>query len=334
MPSLIGSLVGLMIGLFLGAMLTIAAGIAALPFVAPFIPLALAIVGGATFVQTVSFAILLIILLYLFAYAFATAAVGPSITPAPGTPLPNIAGELFARAFMCGFTAALNLCLLFLLIPLCLVGGAPGLFCTALTLVLLAVPAWFWVGVPFAVALIHFLCAFTFVSRNPFWQVLVGWVGWISPMSYIATAIGFLLFVVNAPFALAAFGFAAFRLDFLTGVIETTGGIQATVSRATGYPGAAGLAGAYSLGNFNFVVPATAGPLTGLASQSPFTGPTLSAHEIGHSLNTSAMGGIVLWINAVDENLPPFSRGALAYGELMAESHAFQPGRTAVRIWG
>jgi len=129
------------------------------------------------------------------------------------------------------------------------------------------------------------------------------------------------------------FGIGAFRIDFRTGVIETTGGIQAIVANAFGYPGAPALNGAFSLGNFNFVVPATAGPLTGLASQSAFTGPTISAHEIGHTLNTSAMGGIVLWINAVDENLPPFNNGALAYGELLAESHSARPGRTAVRIW-
>jgi hypothetical protein len=34
------------------------------------------------------------------------------------------------------------------------------------------------------------------------------------------------------------------------------------------------------------------------------------------------MGGIVLWINAVDENLPPFRKLNMAYGELTAESHA------------
>jgi len=333
MPSFLGSIFGVLIGLILGAMLTVAATVPPLPPVAVFLGPVQGALAGMAFGQIVSFTALLIVLWYLAAYVVATAAVGPSVTPAPGTALPDIAAELFARAFMCGLTAMLNLCLLFLLIPLCLVGQGPGLFCTAVTLVLLAVPPWFWVGVPFAVALIHFLCAFPGVSRNPFFQVIVGWVAWIAPMSYIATAVGFLLFLVNAPFALVAFGIGAFRIDFRTGVIETTGGIQATVANATGYPGSTALAGAFSLGNFNFVVPATTGPIAGLASQSAFTGPTISAHEIGHTLNTSAVGGVVLWINAVDENLPPFSRGALAYAELLAESHALQPGRTAVRIW-
>jgi len=334
MPSLIGSLLGLLFGLVLGAMLSVAAAVPPISFLAPFSAFAVGTVGGMSFPQIVVLVWIAIVLLYLLAYVFATAALAPSITPAPGVALPDINGELFARAFMCGLTAALNLCLLFLLAPLCLMGQTPGLFCTALTLVLLAVPPWFWIFVPFAVALIHFLSAFTVVSRNPVYQVLVGWVAWIAPMSYIATFVGFLLFLINAPFALAAFGLAAFRIDFLTGVVDTTGGIQATIARAFGYPPGAGTAGAFSLGNFTFVIPATAGPAVGLASQSAFVGPTISAHEIGHTLNTSAMGGIVLWFNAVDENLPPFARGALAYPEMLAESHAMRPGATAVRFWG
>jgi hypothetical protein len=224
--------------------------------------------------------------------------------------------------------------LLSLLLPLCLVWSNSGLFCTAVSAAFLALPVWFSPLLPLAVLLVHWLCAFPVLSRNPFFQVIVGWIAWISPMSYLATGVGFVLFLVNLPFAVVAFGMAAVRIDFRTATIETTGGIQATVARAFGYPGAATLVGAYSLGNFNFVVHATAGPSAGLASQSAFIGPTISAHEVGHTLNTSAMGGVVLWINAIDENIPPFSNGALAYGELLAESHSLRPGANAVRIWG
>jgi len=47
-----------------------------------------------------------------------------------------------------------------------------------------------------------------------------------------------------------------------------------------------------------------------------------SSHEVGHTLNASAFGGVVLWINAIDENIPPFRKLNLAYGELTAEGHA------------
>ncbi|MGQ0767319.1 MAG: hypothetical protein ACT4OZ_16850, partial [Gemmatimonadota bacterium] len=68
----------------------------------------------------------------------------------------------------------------------------------------------------------------------------------------------------------------------------------------------------FSLGNFSFV--------TSPALRGSFRAPSLSSHEAGHTLNTAAMGGVVLWINAIDENVPPFARGSAAYGELLAES--------------
>ena len=67
--------------------------------------------------------------------------------------------------------------------------------------------------------------------------------------------------------------------------------------------------------------------------QTPFNVPGLSAHETGHSLNTGALGGFFLWVNAIDENLPPFNNGARAYGELCAESHLPGAGRWFVNLW-
>jgi hypothetical protein len=122
-------------------------------------------------------------------------------------------------------------------------------------------------------------------------------------VSYFATAVGALLFVVNAPFAFAASGPTAFLVDFTTGVIETSGGIITLF-----YP-----SGGFSLGNFNFITPAGTG--------GGFLISSTSSHETGHTLNTAAFGGVVLWINAIDENILP-RRMNLAYGELTAESHA------------
>jgi hypothetical protein len=333
MPNLVGSIIGLIIGLIFGAMFDVAAGAPPIPIVISFIPIALSIVGGMGFSQILLFVGLLIILSYLLAYLVASAAIAPAITPPPGGALPNLPAELLARGFSCGLTAALNACLLFLLLPMCLSGGSPGLFCTVLSLVLLALPPWFWLFLPFAVMLVHWLSAFTVFSRNPFFQVIVGWIAWVAPMSYLATFVGFVLFLFNFPFSLFTLGLGAFRVDFRSGNVESTGGIQAFIANAFGYPPATLPVGGYSLGNFNFLVPRAGGPVVGLAAQSPFVGPTVSAHEIGHTLNTSAMGGVILWINAIDENIPPFRKGALAYGELLAESHSDRPGASRVRMW-
>jgi hypothetical protein len=156
------------------------------------------------------------------------------------------------------------------------------------------------------------LAIITPVARSPFYHGFLGWSAWLFPVSYVATAIGLLLFIVNAPFAFAAAGIAAFRLDFSTGVIETTGGITGITGFGAGLPpgGAAG----FSLGNFNFLTPGSA--------QRSFLLRNVSSHETGHTLNTAAMGGVVLWINAIDENIPPFRSLNLAYGELDADSHA------------
>ena len=115
-----------------------------------------------------------------------------------------------------------------------------------------------------------------------------------------------------APFSVA--------LDFTTGVVESDEGFITRVS---------GFTGGFTQGNFTFLM-RTAPPAA-------FTTSSISTHEIGHSLNTAAMGGIVLWINAVDENVVPFRRMDLAYGELTAESHAQLFGATRVsffvRLW-
>jgi hypothetical protein len=94
-----------------------------------------------------------------------------------------------------------------------------------------------------------------------------------------------------------------FRIDWTTGVVESTGGLA----------GVTGYSGGFSLGNFNFLTPGLPG--------GSFASPSTSSHETGHSLNTALMGGVVLWINAVDQNIWPV-RAAIAYGELLAEGHS------------
>jgi hypothetical protein len=165
------------------------------------------------------------------------------------------------------------------------------------------------------VGLVCFLAVFPFISRNIVYQGFLGWSSWLMPMSYVATTFGFLLFVLNLPFAIAAFGLAAVKLDGLTGTIETTGGALIGIT---------GFSGGFNLGNFTFITPRP-------PAAAAFGIPSLSAHETGHTLNVAAFSGVFQWINAVDEN-PPINRRRLAYGELTAESHF--PRDIHVRIWG
>jgi hypothetical protein len=334
MPNVLGGIAGLLTGFVIGALVATAIGEPpAIP--EAFIAFARTASSGMSFNQITLLAINCSILLYLAAYIVAATAVSPFLASPHGRALPAAAGELAARGFMIGLTAALNFSLLILLLPGCLFDPSPVPSCGWASNGLLALPYWILSLAPFVVLLINGLCVVPTVSHHPMFQSLVGWISWLAPMSYVATGAGIILFIVNLPLSLISLGIGAFRIDLRTGTIETTSGVLGIFSRALGrYPAAPTQAGGFSLGNFNFLIPAIAGPLTGLAAQSAFVGPTLSAHEIGHTLNTSAMGGIVLWINAIDENVPPFRNGASAYGELLAESHSGQAGRNLVRIWG
>ena len=258
----------------------------------------------------------LVVIIYIVAYVLATRSLAPLLptaafplpapfpTPGPASvPFPPVIGELFARGISIGLTAALN-----------------GLMLLPIPGVGLALAPWAFLVISLAII--------TPVARNVFYHGFLGWSSWLFPVSYFASGVGFLLFLVNAPVAFAFGGIGAFRVDWSTGVIETAGGF-------VGMPLFVGtFAGGFSLGNFNF--------LTAPARQDVFVENGLSSHETGHTLNTAAFGGIVLWINAVDENIAPFARRNLAYGELTAESHAqglptiTNPPRVDffVRLWG
>lgn len=325
MPAFI--LLGWIIGLVLGAI----AGVAA------FLALGLGVPGplgalGAVLAPViallppwiaVALAAVFLVVCFLVAYLIATASIAPLLPVAAGvatitfplaapqpTPagvpvtIPATSGEFFARGVMIGLSAATNAMVLGLM-PV--VG--PVLAGWAFTVISLA--------------------AIIFVARNRVYQGFLGWSGWLFPLSYLATAVGLLLFIINIPFAFTAFGLGAFAIDWTTGVIETRGGITAVT----------GFAGGFSLGNFTFLtsVGPPVGGVAGAALPGRFTTPSISSHETGHSLNTAAMGGVVLWINAVDENTAP-GRLNLAYGELTAEGHAMNmPGPPlvdfSIRLW-
>jgi hypothetical protein len=315
---------GWVIGLALGALgvtaLLLAVGVAVPAFLTAFAVALASLIAALAPWLAVALAVLFLLACFLMAYGIATASIAPLLPAATGLPtvtfpppggaflvpggapvtIPATAGEFFARGLLIGLSAAINAVLLGLLPG----AGAP-----------LAVWAFILIS----------LAAVVFVARSRVYQGFLGWSGWLFPLSYLATAVGLLLFIVNIPFAFAAFGIAAFAIDWTTGVIETRGGLA----------GITGFNGGFSLGNLTFLAGTSA--TTPGPAPARFATPTVSSHETGHSLNTAAAGGVVLWINAVDENIAP-GRMNLAYGELAAEGHARNlPGpprnNFSLRLW-
>jgi hypothetical protein len=284
MPRILGGFAGLIVGIFLYAG-------AVMPAIAAFF--------GLTSVPWVTVAAFTVLITTIFAYIIAVIAQLPTLAaPAAAAALPPIPVEGFMSGYISGLSAVVNFAL-WPLSPFGVLGPTTG----------------------FVVAVVGFLSVFSILSRNLIFQAILGWTNWLRPYSYLATSVGILLFLVNLPFAIAAFGPGAIRLDGLTGTIETTGGIV----------GVTGFRGGFNLGNFTFLSP---GPGVGLAIQSLFGAAGISAHETGHTLTVASFGGVFHWINAIDENVPPLRRLTLAYGELIPESH-FPRGLPFrhVRIW-
>ncbi|MBA2277605.1 MAG: RHS repeat-associated core domain-containing protein [Chloroflexia bacterium] len=180
----------------------------------------------------------------------------------------------FMRGFMIGFNAGLNA-----IIATALFGPVVGI----------------------ALGVVNFLAAFDTIAGNSFYQGVLGWSSWLMPMSWLATAVGlvfFLLTVIPAIFTLnqvPAVAIDSISIDWGTGSIVTTGGWMFLP----------GFRGGYNLGNFTYITP----------------GSTVAAHEAGHVLNVAAFGSIFHFVGAIDENVPPFARGPGAYAERLAESH-------------
>lgn len=312
MPILI--FLGWILGIALGFVLSIAVAAsigATIPAVLQAIASPFTFLGSLlpSFV-TVLIASLLLIIVYVFAYRMATLAIAPSVfslslTSAASLPLssPVSASSAITIPAANGEFFARGLSI--------------GLT-AAVNLVTWSIISaqGIWVGLYGFLAVS--LCIIIPVARNRVYQGFLGWAGWILPLSYLATFVGLLLFVANVLYSLFSGVAIGLRVDWTTGVVESAGGLSAIT----------GFSGGFSLGCFTFVTSLTPGS---------FTASTISSHETGHSLNTFAMGGIVLWINAVDENVFPV-RMNLAYGELLAEGHSrAMPGTPsndfAYRLW-
>lgn len=176
-----------------------------------------------------------------------------------------------------------------------------------------------------ALGVVNFLAVFDGIAKNSVYQGILGWSSWLMPMSWLATAVGLILFVVNVVVAFftvtipgwfGGSGWAAARIDSVnvdwgTGSIVMAGGLIQPAGGAAGF----------NVGNFVFIASGSGGNAG------------LVAHETGHTLNVAAFGSLFHFVGALDENWPG-NRGPNAYAEMFAESHSTRGGRPTLPMWG
>lgn len=197
-------------------------------------------------------------------------------------------GEFFSRGALVGVSAGANL------------------------IIMSAIP-WLPIGFGPTVFIILLLALIPPIAANRFYQRVLGALGWVLPLNYLMLPLGVLLFVVAAPFAIAAAPAGGVRWDWLTWTVETSGGFVLTTFART----------AFNIGNFTFIP----------GAPTSFATAGVSAHETGHTLNGSAFGGFFYWIGAVDENVPPLMRGAAAHSEMLADGHFGGVGGPSIPMW-
>ena len=202
----------------------------------------------------------------------------------------NWVGEFF-RGFMIGFNAGLNAAIGSLIF------GAP---------------------IGLSLGIINFLASFSSDSRNKVYQGLLGWSSWLMPMSWLATAVGLVVFLTNLIAAAISWNghwyWSGVHIDSIhvhwsTGAIVMQGGwIQA-----------AGGGSAWDAGNFAFINSGSKDPSGD------------EEHETGHALNVAAFGSIFHLIPGVIEQQT--SSDSESYSEHLAESHDPNPNNPASGTW-
>jgi hypothetical protein len=263
------------------------------------------LIAGLSPLLVLIFSLLVLILGYLLGYWIASVGIfgllpGPPVFPLAGgvfTPVPTIIGPSLREFFGRGLMI--------------------GITAMVNSVFFILIPKAGLVLASYAFTVIS-LSAVVFIARNVFFQGFLAWSSWLFPLSHLATLLGLVLFVINAAFSgLPGLG-VTMSFDFTTGVAESSAGLVGVLMPTPGF----------CLGNFIFTA---AAPVAGA-----YTAPSTQSHETGHTLTTSAMGGVVLYINAIDENILPRSTN-LAYGELIAEGHAQLFGTTRpaffIRLW-
>jgi hypothetical protein len=283
------TVVGMLIGWLLGAMLT--AGVPVAAGLPP--PLGWVVAGPSVAICLVGL-VVLVGVLYLFV-SLATTNGQPATT--------NIFGE-FCLGALIGVNAGAN----FMLVnaALFIAFGLPALIVSP-----------FVAG---ALSLINALAAIRGLASAPWFAAVLGWASWAMPMSWLATAIGLVFFVINLCSIVWGVPLRV-RCEWWTGTVIVHGGVT--------YLGRNG----YNLGNFSFFHPdfGDSAPWLDLdAGPTPLPNPGtvqgLTFHETGHTLNVAACGGLFHFIGFLDQSM---LAGAFAYAEQLAEGHL----HSAIASW-
>ena len=297
--AVLGGLIGLVIGVVAGLLLLL--GIApligyafTLPGILGTIATTLAPGVGSLAIPWGVFLLLwMIAMIVLTAIFYVIAAVAIRPLPTVAGPVPFTAGERICFGIMIGINVGVN-AVVWLSVPL------PGAIIAAV------------------LSLVGLLALIWQISIVLAYQVALGWISWLMPLSWPANIIGLPVAIGAAIAGRIAFGACVLTIDFETGSVEVA--FIAPVGSPTGF----------SLGHFNFLV---GPPGTALATlQASTAAQDIPAHEAGHSLNTGAFGSAFLVVNAIEENIFP-PNGADAYGELCAESNARDTGRNFIELW-
>jgi RHS repeat-associated protein len=208
---------------------------------------------------------------------------------------PNSAFGSFMRGFMIGFNAGMN-----------------GVLAGAI----------FGPVVGVAVGVLNFLAAFDTIAQSPVYQGILGWSSWIMPMSWGATALGLVFFVVNVVMAGVTFQqWDAVKIDKLT-IDWKTGSIVMSGGLITGPT-------AFAMGNFVFMNPSYVD-----GSSPDRTYDAVLGHETGHTLSNAAFGTAFGIFDIINENV--LGAGMNDYGEKIAEGHAppgSHNGRPSLPMW-
>jgi hypothetical protein len=166
-----------------------------------------------------------------------------------------------------------------------------------------------------AIGVIGFLSAFNSLAYHSVYKGILGWTSWIMPMSWGATALGgifYLLNLVNAtwdPNKIDKTG-----IDWKTGSIFMSGGLIRDWS-------------AFDMGNFVFINPNYA---DGSTPDQIFE--AVLAHETGHTLAVAAFGTAFGLFDIINENV--LGAGMDDYGERIAESNVPGTTRPFIPMWG
>lgn len=171
------------------------------------------------------------------------------------------------------------------------------------------------------VGTVIFLSSVDSIAGNDVYQSILGWSNWISPMSWLVTGLGLVMWILNGlghlilweipnlwGGGIGFFRITGFRMDWSTGMLATRGGWASNLNP---------IDTAFNMGNFAYVDTNSVG--------------WHLDHEAGHNLNLGAYGSIFHFIGFIHEM--GTSAGANAFSEQLAEGNVSGTTGAAHPMW-